>query len=106
QVNQAITQMDEGTQQNAALVEEATAAARSMEQQAGQLVQTVAVFRVQEDEPVHHARTTTQSASASAGVATMPARRPTASHATPAPRVAARRVAAMAVETAGDWQEF
>jgi len=44
QVNQAITQMDEGTQQNAALVEEATAAARSMEQQAGQLVQTVAVF--------------------------------------------------------------
>src|SRR5690606_32672259 len=44
QVNQAITQMDESTQQNAALVEEATAAARSMEQQAGQLVQTVAVF--------------------------------------------------------------
>ncbi|MGJ4730534.1 methyl-accepting chemotaxis protein, partial [Luteimonas sp. SDU101] len=48
QINQAITQMDEGTQQNAALVEEATAAARSMEQQAGQLVQTVAVFRMQD----------------------------------------------------------
>ncbi|WP_238345971.1 methyl-accepting chemotaxis protein, partial [Luteimonas saliphila] len=47
QVNQAITQMDESTQQNAALVEEATAAARSMEQQAGQLVQTVAVFSAQ-----------------------------------------------------------
>jgi methyl-accepting chemotaxis protein len=106
QVNQAITQMDEGTQQNAALVEEATAAARSMEQQAGQLVQTVALFRVQEGEPVHDARTTTQSASPSTSVATAPARRPTASHATPAPRVAARRVAAMAVETAGDWQEF
>jgi len=41
-------QMDEGTQQNAALVEEATAAARSMEQQAAHLAQTVAVFRVQE----------------------------------------------------------
>jgi len=50
QVNQAVMQMDEGTQQNAALVEEATAAARSMEQQAGQLVQTVAVFRVHEGE--------------------------------------------------------
>jgi methyl-accepting chemotaxis protein len=48
QVNQAITQMDESTQQNAALVEEATAAARSMERQAGQLVQTVAVFTAQE----------------------------------------------------------
>ncbi|MFC3661621.1 hypothetical protein ACFOM9_16290, partial [Luteimonas notoginsengisoli] len=47
QVNQAITQMDEGTQQNAALVEEATAAARSLEEQAGQLVQTVAAFRIQ-----------------------------------------------------------
>jgi methyl-accepting chemotaxis protein len=47
QVNQAVTQMDEGTQQNAALVEEATAAARSLEEQAGQLVQTVAAFRLQ-----------------------------------------------------------
>ena len=34
QVNLTITQMDEATQQNAALVEEATAAARSMEEQA------------------------------------------------------------------------
>ncbi|HLT43962.1 MAG TPA: methyl-accepting chemotaxis protein, partial [Luteimonas sp.] len=47
QVNQAITQMDETTQQNAALVEQATAAARSMEQQAGQMVQAVSVFRSQ-----------------------------------------------------------
>ena len=35
QVNQAITQMDQVTQQNAALVEEAAAAAQSMQQQAG-----------------------------------------------------------------------
>jgi methyl-accepting chemotaxis protein len=46
QVNQAIASMDEGTQQNAALVEEASASARSLEQQAEQLVETVAVFRV------------------------------------------------------------
>ena len=45
QINQAITHMDEGTQQNAALVEEASASARALEQQAEQLVQTVAVFR-------------------------------------------------------------
>jgi methyl-accepting chemotaxis protein len=46
QVNQAILHMDESTQQNATLVEEASAAARSLEQQAVQLVETVAAFRL------------------------------------------------------------
>ena len=45
QVNQTVTQMDETTQQNAALVEEATAAARAMEEQAIQLTDAVAVFK-------------------------------------------------------------
>jgi len=51
QVNQAIAQMDESTQQNAALVEEASAAARSMEEQAGELMQTVAAFRLTTQAP-------------------------------------------------------
>ncbi|EGD20216.1 methyl-accepting chemotaxis protein (MCP) [Xanthomonas hortorum ATCC 19865] len=42
--------MDETTQQNAALVEEATAAARSMEDQAAQLVDAVAVFRLEQQD--------------------------------------------------------
>src|SRR5690606_4731541 len=46
QVSQTVVQMDETTQQNAALVEEASAAARSMAEQAGQLVEAVAVFRL------------------------------------------------------------
>jgi methyl-accepting chemotaxis protein len=46
QVNQTITHLDEATQQNAALVEEATAAARSMEEQADALVESVGVFRI------------------------------------------------------------
>jgi methyl-accepting chemotaxis protein len=46
QINQAITQMDQVTQQNAALVEEAAAAAASLQEQAGGLVQVVSVFRV------------------------------------------------------------
>ncbi len=46
QVNQTVTQLDEGTQQNAALVEEASAAARSMEEQATQLRASVARFRL------------------------------------------------------------
>ncbi len=45
QVNQAISQMDEVTQQNAALVEQAAAAAGSLQDQAEQLKATMAVFR-------------------------------------------------------------
>jgi methyl-accepting chemotaxis protein len=46
QIHHAIAQMDEVTQQNAALVEEAAAAAESMREQAGQLVQVVSVFKL------------------------------------------------------------
>ncbi len=46
QVNQAVTSIDQITQQNAALVEEATAAARSMEEQSGALVRSVAIFKL------------------------------------------------------------
>ena len=38
--------MDHATQQNAALVEESAAAAESLRQQAQQLVQAVAVFKL------------------------------------------------------------
>jgi methyl-accepting chemotaxis protein len=44
EVNQAVTQMDDMTQQNAALVEEAAAAAQSMQQQAERLMRAVSVF--------------------------------------------------------------
>jgi methyl-accepting chemotaxis protein len=47
QVNQAITQMDQVTQQNAALVEEAAAAAESLQDQAGKLAEAVSVFRLE-----------------------------------------------------------
>ncbi|HEU4373872.1 MAG TPA: methyl-accepting chemotaxis protein, partial [Telluria sp.] len=44
QINQAVVQMDQVTQQNAALVEEAAAASASMQQQAVSLAQAVGVF--------------------------------------------------------------
>jgi len=44
QVNLAVTQMDEVTQQNAALVEEASAAAQSLNEQASRLQQSVGAF--------------------------------------------------------------
>jgi methyl-accepting chemotaxis protein len=46
QVNQAIRQMDQVTQQNAALVEEAAAATASMQEQAHQLAAAVSAFRL------------------------------------------------------------
>lgn len=61
QVNVAIGQMDQVTQQNAALVEQAAAAADSLQDQARRLAQAVGVFRVtdsveqhgQLDQPTH-----------------------------------------------------
>ncbi|KVL53778.1 chemotaxis protein [Burkholderia cepacia] len=46
QVNLTITQMDETTQQNAALVEQAAAASKSLEAQGRELSETVAAFRM------------------------------------------------------------
>ena len=46
QINQAITQMDTVTQQNAALVEQAAAAADSMQLQAGELAAVVSTFKL------------------------------------------------------------
>lgn len=46
QINQAITQMDDVTQQNASLVEEAAAAAQSLQDQAGNLAKVVSVFKL------------------------------------------------------------
>ena len=47
QVNRAVAQMDEVTQQNAALVEQAAAAAASMADQARELKTAVAVFALE-----------------------------------------------------------
>jgi methyl-accepting chemotaxis protein len=49
-VNMAITQMDEMTQRNAALVEEASAAAQSMRDQARNLARTVSAFELGHDQ--------------------------------------------------------
>lgn len=46
QVNEAVAQMDQVTQQNAALVEEAAAAAESLREQASELSVTVGMFRL------------------------------------------------------------
>lgn len=52
QVHQAVNQMDDVTQQNAALVEEASAAAQSLQEQAGALTELVGKFRVGNDRAI------------------------------------------------------
>jgi len=49
QINEAIAQMDQVTQQNAALVEQAAAASGAMQEQAGQLLGAVSVFKLAGD---------------------------------------------------------
>ena len=85
QVGEAVTQMDQTTQQNAALVEESAAAAGALRKQAQELVQAVAVFQLpphaMHERGAHSAAVPSVASSASRPVAS-----PTASAAMPAPR--------------------
>ena len=56
QVGEAVGQMDQATQQNAALVEQMAAAASSLKSQAGELVQTVAFFKLTATDQSHSQR--------------------------------------------------
>ncbi|KWB44188.1 hypothetical protein WL35_16135 [Burkholderia ubonensis] len=115
QVARAVTQMDEVTQQNAALVEEAAAAAQSLDEQAARLRETVAVFQL--DDGAAQRRATVPAVARRVTPAPAPAARD--SHDAPAPRAAvappARRAApapspaaAPAPVAAGndDWETF
>jgi len=99
QVNQTVVQMDETTQQNAALVEEATAAARAMEDQAAQLGEAVARFRLAAPSAGNAIPRAAMAVASSA-----PRRAAPASIAAPA-RVR-KPVAQPALAGDGDWQEF
>ncbi len=101
QVNSAIAQMDEVTQQNAALVEQAAAAANSMQEQASILSQVVSVFKVGQQQ--------------ASQAAPRPAQHPAARPATPPP--ATRRIAIakpaparpakdVSKAEAGEWEQF
>jgi methyl-accepting chemotaxis protein len=94
QVNQAITTMDENTQQNAALVEEAAAAAESLEDQANNLTQTVGIFKLVAGQQV------SRSAVARVAAPKVGASRP------PAKQAPAGRSIPKLGSDDGDWEEF
>jgi methyl-accepting chemotaxis protein-1 (serine sensor receptor) len=93
QVARAVTQMDEVTQQNAALVEEAAAAAQSLEEQAGRLRATVAVFQIDDAALRRQADAVVSTASRAHAVRVAPSP-------APAPAAVAPRAPAPAVERA------
>lgn len=107
QVARAVTQMDEVTQQNAALVEEAAAAAQSLEDQAARLRQAVAVFQVDDGggamtfaQPVRAGAKAVRPAAPGHSTAAKPIVRPRPSAAAPTVSATARaRVAASAPVT-------
>ncbi|MGB3392249.1 MAG: methyl-accepting chemotaxis protein [Stenotrophomonas sp.] len=107
QVNQTVTQMDETTQQNAALVEEATAAARSMEEQAAHLAEAVALFRLDEQETSAPTPAPAFAASATKASRPAPAIAEAASFDTSAStRSRSPEKIPVLEETESDWQEF
>jgi methyl-accepting chemotaxis protein len=105
QINMAVGQMDTVTQQNAALVEEAAAAAASLQEQAAGLAEVVSVFRMDEvlRKPAMTARRTVPASAPRAVVASAP--RP-ALKASVAKANAKRPAKQTATASADDWEEF
>ncbi|HXA47243.1 MAG TPA: hypothetical protein VNW52_06415, partial [Burkholderiaceae bacterium] len=109
EVNRAITQMDEVTQQNAALVEQAAAAAGSMQEQARTLMAEVSIFRLSPDAHRSVAVATSNKVAAarpsSGGGFKKPAPRAIANRPA-APKVSAPTKAISTGADNADWEEF
>ena len=107
QVNQSIIEMDAMTQQNAALVEEAAAAAQSLQDQAGELARVVSIFKL--DAETEYALQSAAPAVTQTAVAVVPkapkAPRQEARKAASATAAAPKKVVA-ATAGADEWEEF
>jgi len=104
QVNQAIIQMDDVTQQNAALVEEAAAAAASLEDQTVYLAQAVSVFKFAQGVSQSASSRRVQYAKPSAKLHVVAP--PSVSPSSVSPQKNARKLAKPKGGDDADWQEF
>ncbi len=103
QVNTAVNQMDQGTQQNAAMVEESTAASHALAHEARELANLVAKFNIGNEPLVE----TYKKPAASKPAAKPAAARPAAvKPATPAPARAPAMSGNNALAPSADWEEF
>jgi methyl-accepting chemotaxis protein len=117
QIATAIQSMDEGTQQNAAMVEEASAAARNLNGEVGVLTQKAAVFTIgHQPAPAAHSTRATPAAPAPKPSATMAATaprpggapksaKPTPTYLAPVKPLPAAAIPAL-VRDKDDWDEF
>ncbi|MGE0330466.1 MAG: methyl-accepting chemotaxis protein [Ramlibacter sp.] len=102
QVGDAVTQLDQVTQQNAALVEQLAAAAGSLKSRSAELVGSVASFRLDRSQTAaitHAAPVAAPPATPAAAVAPARPARPAAASRAPAPSAAAPAAAAPAAAT-------
>ncbi|WP_136418537.1 methyl-accepting chemotaxis protein [Herbaspirillum sp. ST 5-3] len=109
QVNKAIAQMDEGTQQNAALVEEAAAAAESLHEQADNLAHVVSVFKLGNMQVASAAPAAPSAPRKAAAGSVIPLARKTALKAPAKAAPAAsgtKRIAGLRSGDESDWEEF
>ena len=112
QINQAVAEMDTATQQNAALVEQAAAAAESLQDQARALEQAVSVFRLSgagAPAPALTQAAARLAAPVRAALKAPAARRPAAAPAraaASAQRLDAPRGRPATAVADGDWEEF
>ncbi|NDP41082.1 MAG: HAMP domain-containing protein, partial [Rhodoferax sp.] len=107
QVNQAIGQMDEVTQQNAALVEQAAAAAESLQDQAAALAQAVSVFKLGSETQPESGRPGLPGPHIPALAAKIPAAaRTVAMTKTIAPKAVAKPGSKPAGADSDEWEEF
>ena len=112
QVNHAVSNLDQMTQQNAALVEESSAAANAMSEQANRLLQVVSIFDVGHSKPAASYRTPAPvSVGASAPRSTskkVPADKPAAMIAKAKPKAVAQTKAVAQAKAASDddWETF
>jgi methyl-accepting chemotaxis protein len=112
QVNLSIIEMDSMTQQNAALVEEAAAAAQSLQDQASELAHVVSIFKLVEGEEAH---VVAKAVPVSAPIAARPApalrvtARPALKKpapAAPAAPAASKAKKIVATASSDEWEEF
>ncbi|HLO92800.1 MAG TPA: methyl-accepting chemotaxis protein [Burkholderiaceae bacterium] len=116
QVNGAVVQLDQMTQQNAALVEESAAAAESLKDQAQRLTEVVSVFRLGEEshqQKAHVAKPrksispAPSPSTATTTAAPRPAPRPAVARPAPAPMPSASPAPTSAAKADDDdWQSF
>jgi methyl-accepting chemotaxis protein len=111
QVNKALTQMDEVTQQNSALVEENAATAKTLDQQANAMSERVSFFRVGDEAETQRSYATKaqpgakpKSVNNAKAPQPMPARQRVAVNGGPVGRMQASLAAAVSADQ--DWKEF